>query len=93
MNSGRHEGNIGTGGPEAKVQPRKSSLRRICRVAEAIFLPMLPFQARTENSGVQHPGRKALDSMQCVKAGIAETAAEMALRPVTSREWFVFFMC
>lgn len=41
VNSVRHEGITGTGGPEAKVQPRKSSSRRIYRKAEATFLSML----------------------------------------------------
>lgn len=47
----RCEGIVGTGGPEAKVQLRKSSLRRICRAAEATFLSMPRFQASTENGG------------------------------------------
>lgn len=66
--------------------PRKSSLRRSCREAEATFLSMLPLLASTENNGME-------GLVQRVKAGIAVTAAEMALRPVASREWLVFFMC
>lgn len=92
VNSVRHERITGTGGPEAKVQPRKSSPRRSYREAEATFLSMLRFQASTESIGEQHPGRKALGSVQCVEAGVAETAAEMALRPVASREWFVLLI-
>lgn len=89
----RHVGVIGSRGPEAKVRQRKSSWRRIYREAEATFLSMLHFQTSTENTGVQHPGRKALGSVQSMEAGVAETAAEVALRPVASREWFVLLIC
>lgn len=91
-NSVRCEGIIETGGPEAKVQLRKGSpggfigRQRLhfspCRVSTSVL-----------KTGVQHPGRKALGTVQHVEAGIVETEAEMALRALASREWFVFSMC
>lgn len=62
---------------------RKSSPRWVFREVEAI----LPFQARPEKNEIWHHGGRALGSVQCVEAGITETVAEVALRPVPSREW------